>query len=350
MSNFLWTEKQIQAAVKRLRHKKGWLGVADIRSGNKAKATEYRQLMSILVRLNNAFDNMKNCEEPNYKICFNWEQKDQIIKSLEAHRSYFSPGLLSCSAMTNLPPSKLVDDSDTVRYLGRPLTEGDSEQFWRQRLRWRIMVEALRNFQDSGKLRISPEYDYFVDKHFQRNWLAILSEIALMYKALEIGWSEIKDDFPKDSTYDDVFVTFLSERSYVELIEECRLPDTRIKPAADIKRMKSITKILPAINNYYSESTRVDSIDNSQKTFTGKDYGADLDELKDASKAIKSMGARTSVQNIWADEMNSLKNALLQSSNPEVRQAALEWEKAIQKSFLAAKRLIQKSCSSKDTE
>jgi hypothetical protein len=352
MSNYLWTEDQIQAAIVKgeARVHEVWLGTNIFRIGNRrdankkrAKSSDYRKLMAILVERNHAYPNVDDHENPIYKICFNWENRSHIINGLEeSSRKYFSPGILFCSVMTDLPPKDLFNESDTVNYLGRQLTVSDSVQFFAERLRWEILVEVLRGFQDSGKFRISDKYDNVLDDDWKKIFLRTSIEVACMYKAFEIGWSEIQCYFPNTSNYDDAFATVLYIRSYTELLDNCCLPNTAIKPYSDIKRMKSIASILPSVNSYLQEKSPDVPLENPLKIF-GEDYGAGLDAVNDAHKAIESMKSKSPHSMIWAEDTTRLKHALLQSSDPKVKQAALKWEEAIQKEFLHGMQIIRRA-------
>jgi hypothetical protein len=58
--DYIWTEKEINKAVKRLQEKfqnlEEWLSSRDIRSNGKINASDYRKLMTKLVELEHAFN------------------------------------------------------------------------------------------------------------------------------------------------------------------------------------------------------------------------------------------------------------------------------------------------------
>lgn len=198
VSEYQWTEKQIQAALKRLSHKKGWLGVAEVRSGNKAKAPEYRQLMVILVKMGEAFGNDEDPESSNYKICFNWEEQIDLLQNLPAVQPFFTPGLLSDPEIVRLPWSipKAVLDAFGIPFFDITLESFEriqeicKEQLQYIRKLWELELSALQSLQDTGKLKFRESPDW-ASKALLAWLLASAHEKACMYKALQIGWSDI---------------------------------------------------------------------------------------------------------------------------------------------------------------
>jgi hypothetical protein len=341
--NYFWTEKQIQAVVKRLSHKKGWLGVKDVRSGNKAKAQEYRQLMAILVEpgRNHAFHNREHPESPNYKISFDWQGKDQLLAKLKQSKSYFPLNLLSSPSMLDLPPIEKLDGTETKYYLGRSPTDNDIKMFAKQHWRWIFIRDILKAFQDTRKFSLSPHFEsYLEDKESKIVLLKISHEIACMYKAFESGWVEIKNYCPEDYTHESLFVEILRMRSYADFIDDCNLPVTGIKPSADLKRMQVITKIIPSMNSFFKGSPQI-PLKDPRKTI-GVDYNGGIDSVDEALRAAQSAMAKSPMQKFWTDRATKLKHILIQSSNPEIKEAALIWEEAIQDCFSNGMGLVRK--------
>jgi hypothetical protein len=198
MSEYIWTEKRIHAAVKRLSHKKGWLGVAEVRSGNKAKAPEYRQLMVILVKMGEAFGNDEDPESSNYKICFNWDERIDLLQNLPAVQPFFTPGLLSDPEIVRSPrsiPSAILDANgismfDIMLESFERIQEICKEQLQYIRKLWELELSALQSLQDTGKLKFRESPDW-ASKALLAYLLADAHEKACMYKALQIGWSDI---------------------------------------------------------------------------------------------------------------------------------------------------------------
>jgi hypothetical protein len=80
--NHIWTDKEINNAVKRLqkyRSCKHGLVVKHIKSGN-ISAQDWRNLMFMLVERGHAFDNGENHETDNYQISINWDKQNKIFK------------------------------------------------------------------------------------------------------------------------------------------------------------------------------------------------------------------------------------------------------------------------------
>jgi hypothetical protein len=198
VSNYIWTEKQIQAAIKRLSHKKGWLGVAEVRSGNKEKAPEYRQLMSILVERGEAFGNDEFPESSSYKICFNWDKQIDLLQNLSAVQPFFTPGLLSNPRIVELPlsiPAAILEANDISFYDLTPESFDRIQEICKEPLQysyklWKLELSALQSLQDTGKLKFR-ESPNWASKALLAYLLAAAHEKACMYKALRIGWGDI---------------------------------------------------------------------------------------------------------------------------------------------------------------
>jgi hypothetical protein len=161
---------------------------------------------------------------------------------------------------------------------------------------------------------------------------------------MKIGWQDIKHVFPADLSHDDIFITLLQVRSHADFIEVCQISETKIRPAADMKRIKSINSILPFVNNYLNDSPI--SLEDPRKTII-EEYGADLETADDALKAAKALEARCPAQQSWIKDVISFKNILHQSPSPIVRNTALEWEKAAQHCFKNMKRSVRRSIDNK---
>jgi hypothetical protein len=117
MSNFEWTEAQVNKFIKRLKHKKGWLNTRDVRSGNTAKASDDRKLMKLIVDRGIVFDNGIATDSEQYKVCFNLEDKDGLLEDLEnsSKEMLFDPSLMSDSRMNDLPKKKILEYAATLR-------------------------------------------------------------------------------------------------------------------------------------------------------------------------------------------------------------------------------------------
>jgi hypothetical protein len=353
MSNYIWTDKQIHAAIERgkKRSQEVWLGVAVFKIGktrdinNKiAQSRDYRQLMEILVERKSAFDNKKDCEDPNFKICFNWKEKNRILESIKPDRSYFSPGLLSHPDMINLPLKEVLDFPSTAQDLGRTPTDEDKMTFYKQRFRWTVIRDSLSIFQDTGKLGLRPFYESYVDKESRRILVGIVLEIACMYKAFELGWPEIKDSFPRYPSHDHLFIMMLRVRSHADFIDECCLPGTALKLYGDIKRMQSMHSVTDSIYDCLEQSPEL-LYQNPHEALSF--FGFDSKQLNNILKAAQSMADRSPAQNEWVQVATKIKTHLLQNFNPVVKNAAMEWERASHACLENAMRYFRKAIRDK---
>lgn len=220
MSDYQWTEKQIKKAYESRKHKKGWLDARDIRSGIPAAAV--RQLMKIMVDRKLAFDNLTSPDSDRYKICFNLEEKERMIKEIENSQKeqsqcFFDPSLLSDPRLVDLPPEKILD------FVKSP----DVGFYWNKlKIEWQEIYKEFFRYQNGGKMQ-DPQFIYAsllpgdLSKQRIKDMKTLLlsqtNTFISMYKSLKIGWSEIKHIYPCYRTYNDLFLEILSAHYSVKL-------------------------------------------------------------------------------------------------------------------------------------
>lgn len=215
MSDYQFTDKQINNFVKRCMDKKGWLNTRDVRSGN-MPAVELRQLMKVAVDLGCAFDNSLSPESERYEICFNLEEKDRLLEEIEKSNNYFllDDLLLSAQVMFCLPPmnSNFTSTKKTNELIS----------WLEHKILWLDIYQALCRYQNREKIEnfgfcfLCEPYFQGSPKYYDKNRKEFISlmtnKFVAMYKAVKIGWQEIKTIYPF-ATYNDLFIAILLAHS-----------------------------------------------------------------------------------------------------------------------------------------
>lgn len=213
MSDYQWTEKQMKKAYESRKHKQGWLNARDIRSG--FLAASVRQLMKIMVDRKLAFDNLTLPDSDRYKICFNLEEKEQMLRKIQDSRKddfniIFDTSLLSDPKLADLPPEDFLNFATTSRM----------RCYWTElNIEWKEIYKEFFRCQKGGDMQDN-QYIYAdllpvdVSKQQMEDKRALVlsqrNTFINMYKALKIGWQEIKHIYPLYFTYNDLFVKILS--------------------------------------------------------------------------------------------------------------------------------------------
>ena len=201
MSDYQWTEKQIQKVYATRKHKKGFLNAREIRAG--VSAADVRKLMKVIVDRGYAFDNELDPAHEEYEICFNLEEKDRIIEDLDR----FDNSLLSDSRMLFIPQeviSKFLDSPDLEPILTFEIN------------RYLEIDNALKRYQNRGKIEdfkvntINGQGNKhrFASKHYKDIVIAETQILIAMYKAIKIGWRELKE-IVYAPTYNEFFIETL---------------------------------------------------------------------------------------------------------------------------------------------
>jgi hypothetical protein len=339
MSNYIWTENQIQAAIKKgkKRSQEDWLRTNIFRIGNKrdsddnkADSSDLRMLMSLLVEREFAFDNGVDITGEDYKISFNWAEKDRLTKKLEIPR-FFSPGLFAWSGLSQLPPEEylMFCQNDQKRKTAHSIV----------RFRWGVIVSTLRVLDDTGKLGLDPSLEEHLDKDDKEMILGIAEEVACMYKAFEIGWDDIKVHYPNLRDHNALFVGALRERSRADF-EDCVNPPS-IKIYADIKHVQNISSVFEFVLNLFSKIPGTWA-QNLREILSENSLFQEASKLDSTYKDSKALLNKSPWQKEYTEKIIFIISVLLKSPNPEVRKAALNWIKAAFNPFKVAKRLIRR--------
>jgi hypothetical protein len=332
MSNYIWAEKQIQAAARRLKHKKGWLRVSDVRSGNKVKAPEYRQLMAILVDRNYAFDDGKNADSPNYKICFNWEKKSEFLVNNDYH---FLSKILSHPKMLNLPPKEVfgVLAPGVEKLLERPMDIQDTEIWGDVCITWLEIKAALHGLHKTGELKVG-ELSKGMSKARSEALLAYAYEIVCMYQALEAGWNDIKRITKHQaSNHIELFVDLLQEQSYITFVSRCVHRES-FTPSATHRHFRVVKNFYPLLDKLLNPCSN--NID-------GHYIKEAIDDFRRSTRLSKKWLTQTLLERetTRAQWLSFYRQIIKTISNPDAVQKALAWEKATTRSMEKTQKMIR---------
>lgn len=220
MSDYQWTEKQIQKAYGSRKHKQGWLNARDIRSG--FLAASVRKLMQIMCDRGYAFDNLTSVDSDQYKICFNLDKKEQMLQEIQDSRKdnfsiIFDTSLLADPRLADLPPQYFLN-IDTTSHLRSCWTELNSE--WQEIHKEFLRCQNGGDMQDSqhiyaNLLPVDVSKQEIEDK--RAFVLSQSNKFISMYKALKIGWQEIEHIYSDYSTYNDLFLKILSAHYCIKM-------------------------------------------------------------------------------------------------------------------------------------
>jgi hypothetical protein len=227
MSNHQFTDKQISNFIKRNKDKKGWLNTRDVRSGNMS-SSETRKLMYLICNNHKiAFDNKIAFQDDRYQICFELDQKDRMIEEL----ARFDHIVLTDVAMMDIPSKSLINNKTTPSEFSHwKYLLGDFIRIFKAFCRYQNGqsiddFEYFEDFEYPDYSDIIGNVDKSLDeedektykknvelhkKDIKKHLLLKVRKFISMYKALRIGWKEIKDFYP-DITYNTFFIAILRE-------------------------------------------------------------------------------------------------------------------------------------------
>lgn len=384
MSDIELTEKDISRAYKRLKYKKGWIKVVDIKSGNKP-ASHYRRLMKLMVDRGLAFDNQINPESEQYQICFNLAEKDRILEELgdSIKHNRFDDSVLSDPIMKDLPPLALLDQVTTRREMVYfDILRAESVE----------VHKAFCIYQNGNKIEDGNYYFYCnpliglekekYNKHDKSTFCIKIHKFINIYKAIKVGWEEIKDTYLFE-TYNDLFLAMLDAYYYVNFVNLVSSDVIQRKYSSERRKLSKIlgfSKILRDEIERLSESQDISSkdhykllleeydrdphgrgLDNAVRSLIkvakqGTKKNHILDKLEDFYKSFSMIGGFPNFNTFedfleYPDEPQEfqysddpqldgltklyqgywIKDTLRNSANPRVRKAVFEWDKSIKK-------------------
>jgi hypothetical protein len=205
MRNHQFTDEQINNFIKRNKNKKGWLNTRKVRSENMA-AQETRYLMRLMCEeIGLAFDNELNPQDERYEICFDLDTKDMMIEDLDR----FDRSVLLHSVMMEIPSESLLSKESTqLEFL-----------YWKRLLgNWSDVYKGFVRHQNGQRIDSFQALDhlFFIHDSNEKLYakdkkefiLITINKFIKMYKALKIGWKDIKH-IHSNYTYNTLFVSIL---------------------------------------------------------------------------------------------------------------------------------------------
>jgi hypothetical protein len=360
MSNYDWTENQIQAAIGRgnKRSQGDWLGVGIFNvknkkdsQGKKADAQDYRNLMAILVDRGLACDNREAVTSGSYKISFDTEAREKLEKKPEVPR-FFSAGLLSSPALQKLP-----SDQDVFYYLSSSLVSSvyqilkpsDQNVFYdhsgthvevtllKARIRWELILDCLRVLDNTGKIALNHPCAEYLDKNDKKILLDAAEELSCMYKAFEIGWVEISHYYPTCLDHNRMFELALLECSLADFVDSVDPPKIRLYAVRNL--IQSISPIISFVLSWVEKKLGILPENLREILNDSQLFEIPLDKIYTQSRKFSS---RSTQQKEYVEKSMFIIRILLNSSNPKVRKAAWNWIKAIGKRAASALGLLRR--------
>ena len=233
MSDYQWTEKQIKKVYETRKHKKRFLNAREIRAG--VPAADVRKLMKIIVDRGYAFDNELDPNNEKYEICFNLAEKDRIIENLDRFDNslFISMQILNSS----------VDS--TSKHL---ITEDVQNVFMIFQYRYLHIYEVLSMYQNSEDIENfevnlfdrEGNIHKFLSKFYKQVLLLEARNYIDMYKAIKIGWRELKEMIIAP-TYNDFFLEIVLGLRVESLQKIVEAPDKlEIKWRSQLKHLRII--------------------------------------------------------------------------------------------------------------
>ncbi len=349
MSNYDWTENQIKAAIGKgnRRSQEDWLGTDIFRVGNKrdpkgkkAEAQDYRNLMKMLVDRGLAFDNREIITSGDYKISFNLNAKERFFHQPETPRFFSEYFFNSFKYSPLLAEEKwFISNSD----------QKSLDCFEKVSLEWKVILDTLSVLDNTGHIELDPSYSQHIDKNAKDIILSTAKGFASLYKLLEIGWDELKADYPEFKSYDGLFKYILKDRAHADF-EICRTPPKETI-YADLKRIQSVLPLASFGESFIKEL--LGGFPQNMREIFGRDkltdplpdngqikpFDGDVGDINKKSRALfhKSPWHRES-----AALQISIVRILWKSSNPKVREAIWGFVSASVKNAYSAQRIFRR--------
>jgi hypothetical protein len=287
MSNHQFTDKQISNFIKRNKDKKGWLNTRDVRSGNMS-SSETRKLMYLICNAYKiAFDNRIAFQDDRYQICFELDQKDRMIEELDR----FDHIVLTDVAMMDIPSKYLISNKTTPsefsywKYL-----LGDFIRMFKALCRYQngqsiddfeyfenfdysdIIGDAGENLDEEDEKTYKKNVELY-KKDVKEHLMLKVRKFISMYKALRIGWKEIKDFYP-DITYNNFFIAILREHyneRFLHLISYSSPPEKQIVHS---RKTVTLSNFRENIQRELERLSKEENLDNSDR----ESYRSTLEE------------------------------------------------------------------------
>jgi hypothetical protein len=354
MSDCQFTDKQINNFIKRSKDKKGWLNSYKVRSEN-MKTEDTRKLMKLIVDRKLAFDNLViNFENDKYEISFDWNDKDRLIEDLER----FDKSVILDTAMIKLPPDSLLSDSSTFF---------EQTQWANLRAEWDIIYETLCAYQNGEEIKahISRFLNISNNKTINkdvREYVALqCRSLICKYKAIKIGWKEIKDIYPSFCDHNQLFLAMISNENKCKFLWFASNNKPQRKYPSESIKLAKISKLHAIVRGMIEDLVKFGEPNNQ------KHWGLMLEEynrepyfkLDDILKELDTVAKKDTENNTISEKITDLKKSfsmfeegwtyddpqleyfyecsqgvpwvrepLKNSSNPRVRKALNDWLEA----------------------
>ena len=321
MSDYQWKERQIQKVHESREHKKGWLNASSIRKG--IPAAEVRQLMKIMVDRGYAFDNLTSPDSDRYKICFNLDKEEQMIKEIQNSRNdnvniIFDTSLLTDPRLADLPPESFLKFAVSSRM----------RWCWdKMKVEWQEIHKEFFRCQNGGNMQ-DCQYIYadllpadVSTQQMEDRKVLTLSQANIfisMYKSLKIGWREIEHIYPCYGTHNELFLRILSAHYSVKLFRLFSLENNK-------QTNRTISSKLDTISRFpdFIMSTLEDLHENANDSSRGYwrkilgDYILDPygEGLRNAFNILLEIANKGTEENYVKDNLNDFCKAFSRLSN-----------------------------------
>jgi hypothetical protein len=381
MSNYIWTEKQIESAMEKFKNKLGWLNSKDFRILRRNTPVQDRQnLMWILVDRKAAFDNKKSSTSPKYRISFDWENKGKLL----ADWNLLIPAkLLFNPLMLNLPPEEVFQDeiirAEAEALLGRPFTALDTIQWISSRSDWgsiwELLYEPQSTWASGVNKRVRSHYKALGGESYEDTVFALAKEIACMYATLKAGWGEVLEKVPSiNPNCDEYFAHTVKVLSFTDFVSRCRGNTSMGGIHANLRRFKDIRAGMQSFKSYSGIASQLQPEDMERlfrfeylgeedvfilkpedggKSFECERFNPDKYERFYKAASSISINKDMMTPDLWELVLIGrgfeLRRLLLASSNPTTKAKALEWEEASRASLSIGQRILWRLLEKKST-
>jgi hypothetical protein len=340
MSDYQWTEKEINKFIEKYRNVKGWLNARGVRFNPHVKVSDLRQLMKIAVVRGIAFDNETSPNSDRYKICFNLAEKEKIIEELYDSISY--------SPFEDLEMINMFMDRFISTHL-YPSIETPQQLFVYINLHveWFYILAGLYSHQRGENIEKicfedllpplikdsedSEEFDRNTIKDFppfissynskdlNKHILIKIYTFINMYKALKVGWKEIDHLYP-NQTYNILFITLLFHYYSDKFTRQYNLQKPYHKINIEkITTIKDFDNFIICQLNRLIEDENSDKLQQEQYKSTLEEYcrepnGQGLDKALDVLKEVSKKDVY-----IWGGLKNYYESLSMLGSYPNLK-------------------------------
>lgn len=186
------------------------------------KSRKTRQLMKVMVDRGLAFSNQVVFQDERHQICFELDKKDMMIEDLDR----FDDLVLIHPAMIDIPSKSLLSRNTTLLHLSHwNILKSEWIEIYRAFCRYQNGedIEKFQYFLSFTTVLGTNEDRYRKDEIY--HVLMKARKFIKMYKALKIGWKEIRNIYTED-TYNTLFAKIISEHYRERFVRRTNL----IKP------------------------------------------------------------------------------------------------------------------------